>query len=332
MRLATFVRGNQEEREPQLGILLEENFILNLRPAAALYLKEVEKEKKPYLPAAKLIPADMGAFLGQGKEAMKLSRLTVDFIVPLWLQKKKRALKGLRRESLVYPLSGIVRQAPVPRPGKIIAMGLNFYDHARENKVPVPEFPVAFLKTATALIGPDEPVLYPRSTRELDYEIELAIVIGKKGKDIPKEEAWEYVAGYTIFNDLSARDIQAKEMQKRLLLLGKGLDGLGPMGPYLVTPDEVKDPHGLSMELRVNEEAEPRQKSSTGQMIFKVPELIEYWSQMTLEPGDVITSGTPGGVALFRQPDPQAWFLKPGDVVKARIEGLGVLSNPITAA
>jgi acylpyruvate hydrolase len=208
-------------------------------------------------------------------------------------------------------------------------MGLNFYDHAQENKVPVPEFPVAFLKAITALVGPEEPVPYPRSTKELDYEIELAIVIGKRGKDIPKEKAFEYVGGYTILNDLSARDIQHKEMQKRLLLLGKGLDGLAPMGPYLVTPDEIGDPHSLSMELKVNEEPQPRQKSTTGQMVFKIPDLIAYWSQMTLEPGDIITSGTPGGVAFVRRPDPQAWFLKPGDVVEARIEGLGALRNRI---
>jgi acylpyruvate hydrolase len=259
----------------------------------------VEKEKKPYPRAAQFIPADMAAFLGQGGEAMNLARRTLDFILPLWQQEKKKAFKGLRRETLVFPLSGIIRKAPVPRPGKIIAMGLNFYDHAQENKVPVPEFPVAFLKTTTSLVGPGEPVPYPRSTKELDYEIEMAIVIGKKGKDIPKEKALEYVGGYTILNDLSARDIQHKEMQKRLVLLGKGLDALGPMGPYLVTPDEIGDPHKLSMELRVNEEPQPRQKS------------------------------TPGGVAFARQPDPQAWFLKPGDVVEARIEGLGALRNAI---
>jgi acylpyruvate hydrolase len=330
MKLATFLPGNQKPAESMIGVLLDENSILNLHPAAALYLKEVEKEKKPYRPAAQFIPADMSAFLEQGQEAMKLARLTVDFIVPSWPQKKRKVLKGLRRETLVFPLSEIALRAPVPRPGKIIAMGLNFHDHARENKVPAPEFPVAFLKAASALIGPDEPVPYPQSTKNLDYEIELAIVIGQKGKDIPKERAFEYIAGYTIFNDLSARDIQAREMEKRLLLLAKGLDALGPMGPYLVTKEEIKDPHALAMELWVNEEPQPRQKSSTGQMIFKIPELIAYWSQMTLEPGDVITSGTPGGVALFRQPNPQAWFLKPGDVVQARIEGLGVLRNSIS--
>lgn len=329
MKFTTFVPGSQKDGERMLGVLLDENSLLNLHPAAALYLKEVEKEKKPYLRAAQFIPADMTAFLGQGVEAMKLARLTLDFIFPLWQKKQKKMLKGLRRETLVFPLSEITRKAPVPRPGKIIAMGLNFYDHAQENKVPVPEFPVAFLKAQTALVGPDEPVPYPRSTGELDYEIELAIVIGKKGKDIPKENALEYIAGYTIMNDLSARDIQHQEMQKRLLLLAKSLDGFGPLGPYLVTRDEIPDPHNLGMELRVNKESEPRQKSSTGQMIFKVPDLIAYWSQMSLEPGDIITSGTPGGVALFRQPEPQAWFLKPGDVVEARIEGLGVLRNRI---
>ena len=329
MKFATFVRDGQKEAGFVLGALLDEDSILDLHPAAALYLKEIEKEKKPYLPASQYIPADMGAFLAQGEKAMNLAHRTLDFILPSWQQKKKKVLKGLRRERLIFPLSEIVLKAPVPRPGKIIAMGLNFHDHALENKVPIPEFPVAFLKAITALVGPDEPVPYPRSTKELDYEIELAIVIGKKGKDIPKEKAFEHVAGYAILNDLSARDIQGREMAKRLLLLGKSLDGLAPMGPYLVTRDEIKDPHGLAMELRVNEEPEPRQKSSTGQMIFKIPDLIAYWSQMTLEPGDVITSGTPGGVAFFRQPDPQAWFLKPGDVVEARIEGLGVLRNRI---
>jgi len=329
MKFTTFVPGRQKDGEKMLGVVLDENSVLNLHPAAALYLKEVEKEKKPYLRASQFIPADMTAFLEQGAKAMNLARLTLDFVLPWWQHKKKKSLKGLRRETLVFPLSEITRKAPVPRPGKIIAMGLNFYDHAQENKVPVPEFPVAFLKATTALVGPDEPVPYPRATEELDYEIELAIVIGKKGKDIPQENASEYIAGYTIFNDLSARDIQAREMQKRLLLLGKGLDALAPMGPYLVTPDEIRDPHALSMELRVNEERQLRQKSTTGQMIFKIPELIAYWSQMTLEPGDIITSGTPGGVASFRQPDPQAWFLKPGDVVEARIEGLGVLRNRI---
>jgi acylpyruvate hydrolase len=231
---------------------------------------------------------------------------------------------------LIFPLAKVFLKAPVPRPGKIIAMGLNFRDHAEENKVPIPELPVGFLKASSCVVGPYDPVPYPHdSTKQLDYEIEMAIVVGKKGKNVPKEKAYEYVAGYTIINDLSARDIQNKEMQKRLVLLSKSLDAFGPMGPYLVTPDEMPDPHNLGMELWVDQETAPRQKSSTNQLIYKVPDLIAYWSQMTLEPGDVITSGTPGGVAVFRQPDPQQWFLKPGDVVEARIEGLGFIRNKI---
>ena len=209
-------------------------------------------------------------------------------------------------------------------------MGLNFRDHAEENKVPIPELPVAFLKASSCVIGPYDSVPYPHdSTKQLDYEIEMAIVIGKKGKYVPKEKAFDYVAGYMIMNDLSARDIQHKEMQKRLVLLSKSLDAFGPLGPYLVTPDEIPDPHQLGMELWVNSEPEPRQKSSTNQLIYNVPDLIAYWSQMTLEPGDVITSGTPGGVAFFKQPDPEQWFLKPGDVVEARIERLGFIRNKI---
>jgi 2-keto-4-pentenoate hydratase/2-oxohepta-3-ene-1,7-dioic acid hydratase in catechol pathway len=220
-------------------------------------------------------------------------------------------------------------KAPVPHPGKIIALGLNFYDHAMENKMPPPEFPMGFLKASSTLIGHEGPIPYPCSTQMLDYEIEMAIVIGKRGKDIPQEKAYDYVAGYTILNDITARDVQRREQKKSLLLLGKNFDGFGPMGPWLVTRDEIPDPHRLAMELRVNHEPEPRQKSSTGEMVFKIPALIAYWSQMTLEPGDIISSGTPGGVAYYRQPDPLPWFLKPGDVVEAKIEGLGLLRNPI---
>ncbi len=328
MKLVTFGLKGGKKGQPWVGVLLEEDILLNLQPAAALYLKEAEKEKNPYPLAERLIPADMIGFLGQGKAGMNLARRTVKAITK-WQEMAKKGLKGLRQEPLFYPLSKVSLKAPVPRPGKIIAMGLNFRDHAEENKVPIPETPVGFLKAASAVIGPYDPVPYPRTTRQLDYETELCIVVGRKGKDIPAEKAFEYVAGYTIMNDFSARDIQHMEMGKRLILLSKSLDAFGPMGPYLATKDEIPDPHNLGMELWVNQEAEPRQKSSTGQMIFKVPELIAYWSQMTLEPGDVIISGTPGGVAFFRQPDPERWFLKPGDVVKTKIESLGFLRNSI---
>lgn len=327
MKLVTFRKKSRTEKDLAIGALLDENFVLDLGAASDFYLRAKEKENDPIRIVAQFISGDMGRFLEMGDSALELARKTIEFIA----SRQRTEKGGLRDEDgkgLIYSLSEIIFKAPVPRPGKLMAMGLNFYDHAAENKVPPPEFPVGFLKAASSLVGHEEPVPYPTSTKQLDYEIEMAIVIGKKGKDIPKEKAFEYVAGYTILNDLSARDIQSQEMSKRLVLLSKSLDGLGPMGPCLVTKDEIPDPHNLAMELYVNEEPEPRQKSSTNQMVFKIPELVAYWSQMTLEPGDIISSGTPGGVAFFRQP-PEKWLLKPGDVVKARIEKLGVLRNQI---
>ncbi len=326
MRLATFALRGGRKGISRIGAVLGEDSVLDLLPAAALYLKETEKERKPYEAACELVPFSMIEFLERGKRAMALARRVLK-AVPQWEGKKKKVL-GLQKEPLVFPLKRVTLNSPVPRPGKIIAMGLNFRDHAEENKVPIPEIPVGFLKASSCVAGPYDPVPHSSSTQEMDYEIELAIVIGKKGKNIPKEKAWDHIAGLSIMNDLSARDIQRSEMQKRLILLSKSLDGYGPMGPFLVTLDEIPDPHNLKMELWVNQEDEPRQKSSTNQLIYSIPDLVAYWSQMTLEPGDVITSGTPGGVAVFRQP-PGNFFLKPGDVVEARIENLGFIRNKI---
>jgi acylpyruvate hydrolase len=328
MRLVTFEVKGGKKGQPMIGALLDDNSVLSLQPAAALYLREGKREKDPYAAASQYVPADMVAFLERGKTALDLARRTLK-AASQWQKAGKKPLKGLRKEPLIFPLTKVLLKSPVPRPGKIIAMGLNFRDHAEENKVPIPEMPVGFLKASSCVIGPYDPVPYPHdSTKQLDYEIEMAVVIGKKGKSVPREKGFDYVAGYMIINDLSARDIQHKEMQKRLVLLSKSLDAFGPMGPYLVTPDEIPDPHQLGMELWVNSESEPRQKSSTNQLIFNIPDLIAYWSQMTLDPGDVITSGTPGGVALFR-PEPERWLLKPGDVVEARIERLGFIRNRI---
>ncbi|MBI4495580.1 MAG: fumarylacetoacetate hydrolase family protein [Deltaproteobacteria bacterium] len=322
MKLVTFQEGKAGGGPLRLGALLPGGDVLHLPPGAALYLEETGAASKISL------PDEMIPFLNLAEEGMELARRTVDFFGCLAAKERSR-INHRPGGSLILPGGEVRLKAPVPRPGKIIALGLNFQEHALENRVPIPEIPIGFLKASSAVIGPDDPVPYPRATTQLDYELELAIVIGKKGKDIPEGKAFEHVAGYTIFNDLSARDIQSREMKKRLLLLGKNLDGFAPMGPYLATPEEVGDPHDLAMELFVNDESGPRQKSSTSRMIFKIPALVAYWSQMTLEPGDVITSGTPGGVALFRQPDPAPWFLKPGDTIKARIEGLGILRNPI---
>jgi acylpyruvate hydrolase len=325
MRLVTFLPKGKGEAK--VGALLDENRILELRAATAYYLQQTGREKDPGVFSLDRFPGSLTGLLSGGEEALLAAKTAMEFAASR-LKEKNSHPRTREGEDIVYPAAGVTLMSPVPRPGKIIAMGLNFYDHAAENKVPLPEMPVGFLKAASSLTGPTADVPYPRSTKQLDYEIEMAVVIGKKGKDIPKEKAMDYVAGYTILNDLSARDIQAAEMKKRLVLLSKSLDGLGPMGPWLATKDEVPDPDNLTMELYVNNEPEPRQKSNTKQMVFKVPDLVAYWSQMTLEPGDIISSGTPGGVGIFRQP-PEKWLLQPGDIVEARIEKLGVLRNRI---
>ncbi|MBS7287761.1 MAG: fumarylacetoacetate hydrolase family protein [Candidatus Freyarchaeota archaeon] len=230
---------------------------------------------------------------------------------------------GLRAKRVVYPLADVKLMAPVPRPGKIICLGLNYSDHAEEAGMSPPEEPVLFSKPATAVVGHDDPVIYPKVSSQLDYEVELAVVVGKRGKDIPEEDAYDYVAGYTVFNDISARDIQFRGIQ---WFRGKSFDTFAPMGPCLTLKDEIPDPHNLKIQMRVN--GELRQNSSTRNMIFKIPYLISFISAgMTLEPGDVIATGTPSGVGIYSKPQPK--LLKPGDVMEASIEKIGTLRNRV---
>ncbi|NLY88601.1 MAG: fumarylacetoacetate hydrolase family protein [Firmicutes bacterium] len=223
-----------------------------------------------------------------------------------------------------YPLQELQVLAPVLNPAKIICIGLNYLDHALESGAAVPEEPVIFTKFATAIVGPGAPIVLPPITKEVDYEAELAVIIGKKGKNVPEEEAMQYVAGYTVFNDVSARDLQFRDGQ---WTKGKTLDTFAPMGPYLVTADEVGDPHRLAIKLWLNDRL--MQDSSTEKLIFKIPVLISFLSQLfTLEPGDIIATGTPPGVGFARKPPV---FLKPGDTVRITIEKVGTLVNPVAA-
>jgi len=216
---------------------------------------------------------------------------------------------------------------PIAHPTKIICMGGNFSDHLAEGSSSLPPFPISFLKAPTSLVGHRAPVIYPRKVKLLDYEVELATVIGKECKDVPRKDALDYVAGFSVFNDISARDIQFAEMKRGFCNLGKNFDTFGPMGPCLVTPDQAGNPDNLGLELRVN--GQTRQLSSTKKMVFKVRELVEFFSSMTLEPGDIITSGTPSGVAIYRKPDKEPYLLRPGDGIEAKIENLGRLQNTV---
>lgn len=237
---------------------------------------------------------------------------------------KKAAAAIASPAAVVAPFSRL--RAPVPDPGKVLCIGLNYRDHAEETGAAIPRDPVVFNKFQTAVAGPDDEIALPSVSSEVDYEAELVIVIGKKGKNVPKERAMEYVAGYTVGHDVSARDWQIKKDGKQWLL-GKSFDTFAPMGPALVTADEIPNPHDLAIQLRLN--GETMQNSSTKQMIFNTADLIAYISQVcTLLPGDVIFTGTPPGVGMARKPQV---FLKPGDVCEVEIEGLGVLRNSCIA-
>ena len=215
--------------------------------------------------------------------------------------------------------------APVPRPGKLICIGLNYRDHAAESKMAIPERPVVFSKFATAVIAPGEPVVLPASSTQVDYEAELAVVIGRRAKNVSAARALDYVLGYTCFNDVSARDFQFADGQWQR---GKSCDTFAPMGPTIITADAVPDPHKLSIKLVLN--GKTMQDSNTNQLIFGVPELVEFLSEtITLEPGDVIATGTPPGVGFARKPPV---FLQPGDKMEVVIENVGWLNNPVVAA
>lgn len=208
---------------------------------------------------------------------------------------------------------------PPFRPNRIIALGRNYAAHAKETGHEPPKEPVFFMKATSSIIGPEEPVLIPKEATRVDHEVELAVVIGKAGRRIPKHRAMEHVAGYTILNDVTERDMQARDMAlSHPWFLSKSFDTFGPLGPCLALPDEIPDPHKLALRLTVN--GEVRQESNTRDLIFKIPELIAALSRfITLEPGDLISTGTPEGISP----------IKPGDVMEAYVEGIGTLRNPV---
>ena len=266
------------------------------------------------------LPDDMIEFLDMGDEGLEALSTLSEY------------LKSATAPS--WPADKVLLLAPVPRPGKVLALAGNYQAHIAEGGgAPVDKSritPRFFIKPSNSTIGPGEAILRPALSPAVDYELELGVVIGQPGRQIPVEEAMDYVAGYTIFNDVSARRLTiAEKRDPRPMddffdwLNGKWFDTFSAMGPYLVTADEIPNPHRLGMRLWVN--GELRQDANTGQMIFNVPELIAFISQITtLEPGDIIATGTPSGVG-----DTAGRYLQAGDVVVGAIEGLGELRNPV---
>ncbi|MCL4860965.1 MAG: fumarylacetoacetate hydrolase family protein [Caldilineaceae bacterium] len=235
---------------------------------------------------------------------------------------KKVATKKTAKE-VGAPLGEVKLMAPIPDPSKVVAIGLNYLDHIRETGAKTPSIPIMFTKYTTSIIGPGDAIRWdPNETAKVDWEVELAVVIGKRAYRVAEANAFDYIAGYTACNDVSARDLQSEKGDQ--WIRGKSLDTFCPLGPALVTKDEIADPHNLPLRTIVN--GQVMQDSNTKELLFKIPHLIAYLSRaFTLLPGDVIITGTPPGVGMGMKPPV---FLKHGDEVTVEIEGIGALTNP----
>ncbi len=304
MRLVTFAKRNG----PRLGAVLHDQ-VLDLAEAAETLLKT---SSLPF-------PTTMLELLQGGELAQDATKTVMQFA------HEYKAFAQLAQLGYTFPLERVSFLPPIPQPGKIICLGHNYRHHILEMGSPMPTYPVIFAKFANTLIGHRQPLVLPRVSTMVDYEAELMLVIGKTGKDIAPEDAFAYIAGYTIFNDVSVRDYQKRTVQ---WLQGKTFDGTGPVGPALVTSDEISDPQTLDITLRLN--GEVMQRSTTADFIFDIPTIMSYLSQiMTLEPGDLIATGTPSGVGFARTPPV---FLRPDDLMEVEISQLGVLQNTVVAA
>lgn len=295
MKLAAFTVGDQKqgpEKRYRIGAFVSEEEIADLTPS--------------------ILPLGLSA-----SEILRCYDLDTHFVEP--------AMEAVESGDLPIVEVGDVRlAAPVPRPSKIICIGLNYLDHVKESGLEVPAEPLIFSKFDTCVAAPEQPIILPVGSEQVDFEAELAVVIGRRAKNIDPAKAMEYVFGYTNFNDISARDMQFGDGQWQR---GKSCDTFAPFGEYVVSKDEIPDPHALRIQFRLN--GNTMQDSNTSQLIFKIPELVEYIARsITLEPGDIIATGTPPGVGVARTPPV---FLKDGDICEVEIDGLGVLINPVSS-
>ncbi|MDP7982260.1 MAG: fumarylacetoacetate hydrolase family protein [Conexivisphaera sp.] len=327
MRLVTY--RNPYTMEDRSGLLHSDQVVdLNSSYAAILYREGITEGA--YRIADGLLPTSTIDVLRGGQRSLGAAREVLEFASKIIDSGK--IVEGPRGERASFRMGEVKLRAPL-RPGKIIHTAGNFREHAKEAQKAGWEFPIpqwiSFLKNPDAVVGPEDPIIYPTSyTKELDYELEMGIIIGKKCKEVTPEEAVDCIAGYTVFNDITARDIQRIEMKNGLLNLGKNMDTFAILGPCIALRDEVPDPHNLKMEFRVN--GEPRQQSGTWNLSVKVPEIVSRYSVVTLYPGDMISTGTVSGVAAFRE-DPFKYYLKPGDVIESEIERIGVVKNTVVA-
>jgi 2-keto-4-pentenoate hydratase/2-oxohepta-3-ene-1,7-dioic acid hydratase in catechol pathway len=310
MQLVTFRRGRGE---PKLGAVWHE-CVLDL---GGLYKDQATQRGT--------LRRGRGGFPRSLLEVIQGGEATWASVREVWEHGKglvdQQAIEELATRRLAYPLKRVRLLAPIPSPARnVFCLGRNYADHAAERGAAAPDHPVYFTKPGTAVVGPGDDIVHHAITKELDYEVELAVVIGTGGRDIPRAEALRHVFGYTIINDVTARDLQKRHNQ---WFKGKSLDTFCPMGPMLVTADEIPDPQALAVSLRVN--GQTRQSSHTAKMIFPVAQCIEVLSQgMTLLPGDIIATGTPDGVGAAT-----GTFLRAGDRIEAEVEGIGILASKV---
>jgi len=324
MRLVTFENSASQLR---IGAVAPDGRIVDLGTACALYLQEEKRESAVYRLADALVPPDMRALFRGGDTSLHAAREAYDYAL-----QQKASAKGPRGEAIFYSAKDVRLKAPII-PKKFFHTAGNFREHHEEATKAGFSHPVmpwiVFFQNVDAIVGSDEPVIYPEHlTQELDYELELAVVLKRGGKHFTPEEAPDFVGGYVIFNDITARDIQRREMKSGVFSFCKGIDTFCPLGPWIVTADEISDPHNLAMELRVN--GEVRQRSHSSKMSVKIPEILSHYSPMGYSAGDVVSTGTVSGVAAFSG-DPKAWYLKVGDVMECEIEKIGVLRNKIVS-
>ncbi len=313
MKLVTY----ESAKQPRLGVV-QGDAVVDVAAAYGLIAKGRIADAKVAAAAQVLRrlgrpPEDMIELLELGERYRKALGVVVATVGGLG----KKAPKGA-----LIPLGKAKLRAPIAHPQKITCVGLNYADHAREGGVEPPPAPIFFLKSHNTICGPGDPIKLPPNSEKVDYEAEFAVVIGKRGRGIAEGEAHKYIAGYTILHDVSARDMQFADQQ---WYRGKSCDTFAPTGPWIVTPDEITDPHNLRISLTLN--GETLQDSNTSNLIFKVPFLISYLSQsITWEVGDLISTGTPPGVGFARKPP--VW-MKAGDTVSVTVEGIGTLTNPV---
>ncbi len=313
MKLVTY----ESAKQPRLGVVHDE-IVVDVAAAYASIASGKIKDAKAAAAAKALrklgrAPHDMIDLLGLGEKYRQALGIIAAGAVALG----KKSPKGL-----LVPLAKAKLRAPIAHPNKITCIGLNYADHAREGGHEPPAAPIFFLKSHNTICGPGDAIKLPPNSTQVDYEAELAVVIGKRGSRISEADAHQYIAGYTILHDVSARDMQFGDKQ---WFRGKSCDTFAPTGPWIVTPDELTDPHNLRISLTLN--GETLQDSNTSNLIFKVPFLISYLSQsVTWEVGDLISTGTPPGVGFARKPP---LFMKAGDSVSVSVEGIGTLTNPV---